>query len=188
MEKAWQESEAAFIGRSIAWPKKSDPSSYSLKTYPQSVPVADGKSLARLPKWGMIVDGALYPLRPLERFIVEKGGSYWPTPKARDYRDNGRSPSDWARHSPSLPVTVMMATITASQANKPIRAPSPSRMKGVHGEDIQDSIGRLNPELIGKKLCPEFVECLMGYPTGWTELNALVMPWFLSKRKRRSKH
>ena len=37
----------------------------------------------------------------------------------------------------------------------------------------------------GGKLNPQFVEWLMNYPTGWTELNVLVMPWFHSKQKRR---
>jgi hypothetical protein len=45
--------------------------------------------LEKLPKWGMIVDGVLYPLRPLERCTKEidssllpKDGRLWMTPKA----------------------------------------------------------------------------------------------------------
>ena len=30
--------------------------------------------LEKLPKWGMIVDGVLYPLHPLERYTNAKGG------------------------------------------------------------------------------------------------------------------
>ncbi len=44
-------------------------------------------------------------------------------------------------------------------------------MKGEHGEDLQDSIGRLNTESIGKRLNPFWTELLMGYPLGWTEIN-----------------
>lgn len=97
----------------------------------------------------------------------------WPTPAARDWKDSWMEASAQARKSPCLPAAVMMATPTASQASKPIRAPSPSCQNGSHGENIQDSIGRLNPELIGKKLCPRFVELLMGYPTEWSDLKPL---------------
>ena len=174
LETAWQESEAGYFSRSCAWPKKSSPSSYSLRTYQLFQPEADFRLLVKLPRWGMIVAGVLYPLHPLERYTSVKDGSCWPTPKARDYRDLGETPGDRRRNSPSLPCVVKtLATPTASQANKPIRAPSPTRSNGSHGEDLQDSIGRLNPEMIGKKLSVEWVNVLMGYPPKWSSLNVL---------------
>lgn len=172
VEKAWVESEAAFIGRSIAWPKKSSPNSYSLKMYQLSVLGAAGRSSPRLPKSGMIADGQLYPLPRWEPCIDASDGFYWPTPTAQDAKNNAGQ----SQHKRNSQLLNVMATITASQANKPIRAPSPSRQRGEHGEDIQDSIGRLNPELIGKKLSPMFVEVLMGYRIGWTELKPLGVP------------
>jgi hypothetical protein len=111
----------------------------------------------------------------------------WPTPAAGNWKDSGNEPSAQNRNTPNLPAAVMMATPTASQANKPIRKPSPSREKKKHGEDLQDSIGRLNPDLIGKKLCPRWVSCLMGYPTMWLDLEPSVMQWFQSKSKKRLK-
>lgn len=33
----------------------------------------------------------------------------------------------------------------------------------------------------------EYLEMVMGFPSQWTEIDASVMQWFLSKRKRRSK-
>jgi hypothetical protein len=42
-------------------------------------------------------------------------------------------------------------------------------------------------EVRGGSLNPTWVEWLMGYPTGWTNLNALAMQWFQNKRKKRSK-
>ena len=53
----------------------------------------------------------------------------FPTPCSRDWKDNGRSPAELARHSTTL------ATIA------------------------------------GGKLNPTWVEWLMGFPTGWTDLN-----------------
>lgn len=183
MEEAWKESEADCFSRSYAWPKKSSPVSYSLKTSQLSHIEVDFEWLEKLPRWGMIVDGVLYPLHPLEHCIEEKGGFYWPTPRANKIGGYA-SPG----YSPTLETAVKMyATPCASQANKPIREPSLSRQKGEHGEDIQDSVGRLNPSNIGKKLCPKWVSVLMGFPIMWLDLDHSVMQWYRSKSKKRSK-
>src|SRR6202453_2903819 len=90
MEKAWKESAVAYFSRSFAWPKKSSPLLYSLKMC-QQLPHGEGfESLEKLPKWGMIVGGVLYPLRPLEHYTKEKDGFFWPTPCARDCRTGKR--------------------------------------------------------------------------------------------------
>lgn len=196
LEKAWKESEADYFSRSCAWPKKSSPRSYSLKTFQLLQAEGDYKSLEKLPRWGMTVDGVLYPLLKLELSTDARDGSYWLTPSTMEhlpvrqgkalerslYRGNSTSkrkvsgrlneqvvyPQMWPTTK-----TKMIATPIASQAGKPIRKPSPSTIEGKHGENIQDSIGRLNPELIGKKLSVAFVESMMGYPIGWTGLKHL---------------
>lgn len=283
MEKVWQESEADYFSRSSACVAQLSHDSSSWKTFLPLLPEEVQKWLEPLPRWGMTVDGALYPQLPLEQFIDENDGSYWltpstmehlpvrtgealenalhrgkgresrrkvsgrlneqvaypqmwptprankiggyaspnfsptleqvvmkfPTPKARDSKDNGESPSELRRNSPNLPcmvkmmlptprardaipeglmagmrrqslslptyVKMMIATPAASQANKPIRKPTPSSSEGRHGENLQDSIGRINPELIGKKLSVPFVESMMAYPIGWTDLKPLEM-------------
>jgi len=53
----------------------------------------------------------------------------WPTPTARDWKDNGKSPAELARNSKTL----------ATHA--------------------------------GGKLNPQWVEWLMGFPIGWTDLD-----------------
>lgn len=185
LEKAWLESEADYFSRSLDCVAKLSQDLSFWKTCQQSLFEADPKWLGKLPRWGMIVDGALYPLRPLEPCTKEKDGSFWLTPQARAQTD---TPAERKRKTPCLETQVKLyATPTASQANKPIRNPSPSRMDGTHGEDLQDSIGRLNPESIGKKLCPRWVSLLMGYQTKWTDLEPLVMQWYLSKSKKRLK-
>src|SRR5690606_4566283 len=52
LEKAWMESEADFFSRSHAWPKKSSPSSYFLKTCQRSPHEGGFESLNALPRWG----------------------------------------------------------------------------------------------------------------------------------------
>lgn len=179
LEKAWKESEADYFLRSCAWPKKSSPSSYFLKTCPQSHHEADFESLEKLPRWGMIVDGVLYPLKALEHYTVERDGSCWPTPQARAQTD---TLAERKRHTPCLHSAVLMATPTASQASKPIRAASPTRQNGAHGEDLQESIGRLHPSSIGKKLCVRWTSVLMGYLTTHTDLEPLGILWFQSRQ------
>jgi len=93
LEKAWKESEADYFSRSFAWPKKSSPDSYSWKTFRQLPPLGDCELLKKLPLWGMIVDGVLFPLLPLERYTIAKGGFYWPTPTASQMGKPIRKPS-----------------------------------------------------------------------------------------------
>lgn len=138
LRKAWKMSEADCFTRCCVWPKKSSPRSYSLKTYPQLPPGEDWWLLKRLPRWGMIAAGVLYPLRPLERPTKEKDGSYLPTPTARATPD---CPSERKRKSPSL-------NCILNQKN------------GSYG----------------LKTNPRYVEWMMGYPLGWTELKPLEMP------------
>ncbi len=78
-------------------------------------------------------------------------------------------------------------TPTASQAAKPIRKPSPTRLKKKHGYDLQDKIGEKYPELIGQKINVQFLEWLMGYPLNWTEVEHWEIQSFPNKQKQPSK-
>ena len=186
MEKAWQESEADCFTRSLGCAAKLSQDLFSWKTFLPLLQEEAPKWLGKLPRWGMIVAGSLYPLRPLEHCIDATGGSYWLTPstmenlpvragealenalhRGKDRKSRRKVLGRLNEQVTYLHTAVLLATPTASQANKPIRSPSPSREKGEHGEDLQDSIGRVNPESIGKKLCPKWVSILMGYPTTW---------------------
>ncbi len=136
MEKAWEESEVDCFSRSFAWPRKSSPLSYSLKTCRLSDQGVDCRLLEKLPNWGMIVDFVLYPQNPVELHIKENAGSCWPTPKASDNR--GDCPAERRRDNPCL----------NSKLN------------------IQNGTKNLKTNL-------NWLEWLMGYPSGWTELRPL---------------
>ncbi len=82
MEKAWKEKEVALFMKYSDWPENLVPPSFSWKMSQQSQPEVVWYWQKKLPKWGMIVDGVLYPLQALEHHTNEKGGSYWPTPDA----------------------------------------------------------------------------------------------------------
>lgn len=77
----------------------------------------------------------------------------------------------------------MLATPRASQDHKPIRALAPTEANGTHGRTLVADIGNQFPEVTGENgirppsstrpvLNPEFVERMMGFPIGWTDLNA----------------
>jgi hypothetical protein len=86
MEKAWQESEADYSSRSLGCVAKLSRDSSFWKMYLPLLLEEEQKWSGKLPKWGMTVDGALYPLHPLERYTVVRDGSFWPTPCARDVK------------------------------------------------------------------------------------------------------
>ena len=146
VERAWKESGQVSSMKYAALLASFDPDSYSWKMCQQSLfedsTRWDWPSL----KWGMIVDGQLSQPQALEPPINAKGGFYWPTPCARDWKDTGKSPSEMRRNS------VTLATIAGGQLN------------------------------------PMWVEWLMGYRIGHTELDALVIQWFHSKLPRRLKY
>lgn len=100
-----------------------------------------------------------------------------PTPKASDNNRRTVSPAEIKRKSPNLPVfaapidsgIVSLPTPTASQLHKPLRKYAPSEKKGTHGRMLPGLLGECFPSLIGKKIHPEFVEWMMGFPRRWTE-------------------
>lgn len=247
MERAWQESEADYFGRSCAFPKKSSPRSYSLKMSQLSLPGVGSQSLDRLPKWGMIVDGVLYPLQALERYTVAKDGFFWATPNTMDHlnprygeameknlfrgdhanpkarrrkrsgnlREQVVHPQMWPQNLWPTPGATEGGPIPPdtnyrqnqrsynSRTGKHVQItlrravqmyPTPTRR---NAPDCPCERRRDTPQLEcvvnmeastnGKKLSPEFVELLMGYPKEWTVLGGLGMQWFRSKRKKRSK-
>ena len=76
----------------------------------------------------------------------------------------------------------MLATPRASKDHKPIRPLAPTEANGTHGRTLVADIGNQFPEVTGESgtqppsstrpvLNPEFVERMMGFPIGWTDLN-----------------
>jgi len=153
-------------------------------------------------------DGSYLPTPTAETYGSNKGGAagrigkerlsldsmarknLWPTPKASDSNPCGmqamlRYNERTGRKTLITEVAkAMWPTPRASDASKGIRTPSGAAAeiarKRLNGVDLPAAIG-------GGALSPMFVEWLMGYRIGWTELSALGTAWFRSKRARRSK-
>lgn len=137
-----------------------DPASSTWKTAQRSLLAGLAESSVIFPRWGMMLDGALYPQKMPARHTCDsvfglrlptvtvcgnnnrKGASpMLPTPCARDYKDNGSSPAELARNSTTL----------ATKAGGPLN--------------------------------PTWVEWLMGWPLGWTDLAPLETGRFQQWRR-----
>ncbi len=94
------------------------------------------------------------------------GSGLWPTPNARDHKDTGAN-VDWEKvaKKSKLAGAVMWPTPTQSDYRSP-------NMNPAKNGQVEPSSGHALPAKVGGQLNPTWVEWLMGYPTGWTDLGA----------------
>ena len=217
MVSVWKESEAVYSTKLSDSQKKLERRLCSSKTS-QRLELADFvRSSEHLPKSGMTVGGRVYQPQALELHIKENVGSYLPTPTAQSYGSNqggsaGRSGK--VRHSlESMAKKNLWPTPRANDAEKrgqfdiqnprnglPAavkRWPTPKASEATRG-DSDSERHRNTPSLTstvnivegsrGGQLNPTWVEWLMGYPLGHTELNALGIAWFRPKSEKRLKN
>jgi hypothetical protein len=123
----------------------------------------------------------------VNRFGTKHGGRnlndwavMWPTPKASDAEKNQRTLAGIQKEverKGSLPDLISAVKLWTT----PVADDSGHRKKPY----AQGGTALSTP--VGGQLNPTWVEWLMGYPTGWTELSALGMQWCPPKRKKLSK-
>jgi hypothetical protein len=117
------------------------------------------ESLATLPRSGMTRSGLLWELPMLEQTISETGFGLWPTPVSSDismrttkYKQGGTPLSYAVQYWPTPTAHMAKETNAPSEANR--NEPSMASR-------------------VGGKLNPTWVEWLMGWPLGWTDLKPL---------------
>ena len=212
MEKAWRVSAADFSLRSLDLQVSLDRDSSSWRTCQLSLFGGLTEFVWSSQKWGMICDGQLYQPHQLEPPTCVKDGSYLPTITAQSYGMN-QTESPNAKIRPSLqtmarknlwPTPTVMGNNQAPKkgtqrgtglatAVKNWATPNARDWKDTgksQGKRKSPNLGtqvHQHSEAIGGQLNPQWVEWLMGYQIGWTELNALAMQWFHSKRVKRLK-
>ena len=128
------------------------------------------ESLQTLPQWGMTIGGELYLLPTLAQTIGETEfglSEKWPTPRSCSAMAATITPeSAWnEKRNPNLETIVgrrIWGTPKAQYSRHALR----DRGKGNLGEQVA---GLHN----GGKLNPMWVEWLMGWPLGWTDLKPL---------------
>lgn len=119
------------------------------------------------PRWGTTVAGELYPLPTLVPSTPVSGSGLWPTPTVNgNYNRKGASKTSGDG----------LATAVAKRLY-----PTPSAGNEKWNGTIQEWGGswnwvrKENPTLARSPLNPNWVEWLMGWPIGWTDLGASEM-------------
>ena len=100
----------------------------------------------------------------------------WPSPNARDWKDSGASQGN--RKSPNLGTQVHWPTPRAADHKG---ATSADAMSKAAARGFNPNLPELTAAISGGgKLNPTWVEWLMGWPLGWTDLKPLEMDKFPS--------
>ena len=125
------------------------------------------------PRSGMMRSGTAYRLQPLVRLTDATEFGLWPTPTASIGGPNDQSKSVRAgKHGINLSGAVRMVPTPTARDWKDGRKPYDRKKNGTK---TQDTLGRLlasSGETANGTLNPTWVEWLMGFPTGWTDLNS----------------
>jgi len=151
-----------------------DPATSLWKTAQCSLLEDSTEFLETWPRWGSMQDGVSYRQQTLVRHTKETGSGLWPTPTTMDCIHRNRESWEKAQNRPRQGKNLIKLgdigywpTPTAHNA-KETNAPSESQ--------------RNTPTLAaqaGGMLNPTWVEWLMGWPLGWTDLKPLAMDKYL---------
>ena len=158
------------------------PVTHSLKTAQHSLLEDLTGCSVTLPRWGLMRDGELFQQPTPALAIGGKESGYWPTPNALDYKGApGAGCVERGGRQSSLPQSVKLrtyptATATAYKGWSPNhnRANSDDRLDyTIERESFQP--GQQTPPM---RLNPNWVEWLMGWPIGHTDLKPLATDRF----------
>lgn len=119
-----------------------------------------------LPHSGSMRNGMLYQLQPLVLRISGTGSSLLPTARATDGTKGGPNQRG-SKGDLTLPSAVQLL-------------PTPTSRDHKSGKASQETWDRNNrrplSETLGDLLNPAFVEAILGFPIGWTDLDASETP------------
>jgi hypothetical protein len=173
------------------WPgswAKYDPVSCSWKTRQCSLLEDSTEFSETFPRWGMTVDGELFPLPTLVRRISEKESGYMaraliPTPTSSDPQLERRANHGDQFVTSTGSVRRMNENGTTSFLGLAgyVRAWTTQTAHMAKQTNAPSESERNTPTLaaqVGGSLNPTWVEWLMGWPEGWTDLKPLEMDKF----------
>lgn len=173
------ELEESEVGYGTKWQELSvrfDPDSHSWKTHlclwEEDLPL----SSVILPRWGIMRDGVCLELLTSERPISESASGLWPTPDtcAGGIGSGKIRPSQIQRNQPRLQDAVMWATPNARDWKEARLSPALAKQAEENPfQNITRQLSKADPSLHGGLLNPTWVEWLMGWSLGWTDLQPL---------------
>ena len=165
--KKWRELSARYDLDSSSW-------KIHLSLFPEDLPW----SSVTLPKWGMTQSGFVYQHPTVERPISATASGLWQTPVADDAVN--RKIGKWnSRGEPKLSGQVLSPTHWPTPVASMSKGSSPASLTRASGADRSND--RLDHAVMasdGGQLNPTWVEWLMGWPLGWTDLKPLEMGKF----------
>lgn len=131
-----------------------------------------GESSQTWPRSGSMQNGSCYRLRPSGLPIGGIGYSLWPTPTVNDANNATFPPSQVSRDS--LVGAVMRAWPTPRSSDwKGAVTPTDctARRLATGRANLPEAVQEQERDQGGGTLSPMWVEWLMGFPTGWTDLD-----------------
>ena len=157
---------------------KFDRVSCSWKTHRQLFIEDLSESSVTCPQWGMIRDGVLLERITSGLHIIESAHGYWLTPTRLMSTESPESFQKRQRRKGYRNGTKVPSL--AAQVNNPKYWPTPTAHNAK--ETAAPSEARRNTPTLasqaGGKLNPDWVEWLMGWPIGWTDLKPLATDKF----------
>lgn len=189
MQKAWQESEVDFSSKSFDLPESADQLSFFSKMSLPYELVEEKQWSKNWPKSGMTVGGLLFQPPQLEPPTKETGGFCWPTITASEGGFN-KSPGKNSKPRPTLTMMARHNLWPTPSASDSCRGPGKHynpKSRRQSDRTLTTFAIKETPNPHGGQLNPQWVEWLMGYKIGHTELSALETAWYHSKLGRRSK-
>ena len=197
VERAWMESVQACSLKFAVLLASADLDSYSWKTCQQSLFEASTEFVWNSMRSGMIVDGQLSQPEVLEHHTEENGGFYLPTPDAsprgprkmydpRSPKQSNRTLQTFASAFPEPntfpddPKKAYPSQTSKDRQSFPTPCARDWKDNGKSPSEMKRNSTTL-ATIAGGQLSPQWVEWLMGYRTGFTELSVLEMEWFRSK-------
>ena len=165
---------------------KYDQNTHSWKTAQCSLFEDLELSLETFPKWGMTVNGELYLQQTLVQTIEETESGLWPTPntleglkpkkieRIMEYNQKARPGRSYASMNLREQVVYGKQPIWPTPVVRDYKD-SGSQAALIRARDKRDSpgLGLLVGAENGGSLNPTWVEWLMGWPLGWTDLKPL---------------
>ena len=122
---------------------------------------------------GMMRNGIVYPLQPLAHLTAGTESGYWPTPRTRGLI--GGSGSKAIMQSIVDKGILSSSEASAMSGLRLFPTPTSRDYKGLSGKGRQERKGNpadTLPNAIGGKLNPRWVEWLMGFSDGHTDLSS----------------